>query len=247
MKPHISAVASESYASALYDLAVKREASSRYEQLSQSEKAQLTIETFEEIFTSWMNNHKHQLEETVAATLPTVRKNINEQLQQVGIFCLTENPDSLLMWAHYADSHRGFVIEFDGESPFFNQAPRSPSDMRCLHQITYSKTRPSIILSEVADFTPFFTKSNEWDYEMEWRMMLPTSEASTIIKLPHDTIHLFIVPKTSIISIIFGSRASDSMIKEIKSIIASDNEFSHVKFKYARIDELHFKLNISDE
>lgn len=28
----------------------------------------------------------------------------------IGLLCLTEKPDNLLMWAHYADSHAGFVV-----------------------------------------------------------------------------------------------------------------------------------------
>lgn len=36
-----------------------------------------------------------------------------------GILSLTEAPDNLLMWAHYADSHRGVVIGFDESHAFF--------------------------------------------------------------------------------------------------------------------------------
>ena len=36
-----------------------------------------------------------------------------------GVFCLTEHKSSLLIWAHYADSHKGCVIElsFRGRVP----------------------------------------------------------------------------------------------------------------------------------
>ena len=33
--------------------------------------------------------------------------------KQVGICCLTQDPFNLLMWSHYADSHRGMVVEFE--------------------------------------------------------------------------------------------------------------------------------------
>jgi hypothetical protein len=36
-----------------------------------------------------------------------------------GILSLSETHDNLLMWAHYADHHRGFVIQFDETHPFF--------------------------------------------------------------------------------------------------------------------------------
>jgi|SRR5580658_5344823 hypothetical protein len=44
-----------------------------------------------------------------------------------GVLCLSEAPANLLMWAHYADSHRGFVVEFDPASPFFCQRDSIPS------------------------------------------------------------------------------------------------------------------------
>jgi len=30
----------------------------------------------------------------------------------IGLVCLTENPLDMLMWAHYGESHKGFVAEF---------------------------------------------------------------------------------------------------------------------------------------
>jgi hypothetical protein len=42
----------------------------------------------------------------------------------VGILSLTEKRDNLLMWAHYANDHQGFVIEFDDTHEYFHQKPR---------------------------------------------------------------------------------------------------------------------------
>ena len=38
----------------------------------------------------------------------------------IGILCLSEVRDSILMWGHYTDSHQGFVIGFDSDQPFFS-------------------------------------------------------------------------------------------------------------------------------
>lgn len=46
----------------------------------------------------------------------TMKESFNERF---GILSLTQSHDSLLMWAHYGHSHRGFVIEFDPESELF--------------------------------------------------------------------------------------------------------------------------------
>lgn len=36
-----------------------------------------------------------------------------------GIFSLSATPKNILMWSHYTDAHKGFVIEFDNTHPFF--------------------------------------------------------------------------------------------------------------------------------
>jgi hypothetical protein len=40
------------------------------------------------------------------------RKRINSE---IGILCLCENPKSVVMWSHYADEHKGFVVDFESE------------------------------------------------------------------------------------------------------------------------------------
>ncbi|MBT2912543.1 DUF2971 domain-containing protein [Vibrio anguillarum] len=37
----------------------------------------------------------------------------------IGILCLSRNPNSLLMWSHYADEYKGVVVEFDEAHEFF--------------------------------------------------------------------------------------------------------------------------------
>ncbi len=40
----------------------------------------------------------------------------NWTVNKYGFYCLSELPDHPLMWAHYADMHRGFCVEFDTEA-----------------------------------------------------------------------------------------------------------------------------------
>jgi hypothetical protein len=42
-------------------------------------------------------------------TLDNIKKNI----LNIGILCLSEIDNNILMWSHYAEEHRGFCIEFD--------------------------------------------------------------------------------------------------------------------------------------
>src|ERR1051325_2912021 len=36
-----------------------------------------------------------------------------------GVLCLSSRNESILMWGHYSDSHKGVVIGFDGSNPVF--------------------------------------------------------------------------------------------------------------------------------
>ena len=50
----------------------------------------------------------------IVDNLAVVQKRFSRlQSNFAGILCLTSNPDSVVMWSHYADKHRGIVIEFD--------------------------------------------------------------------------------------------------------------------------------------
>lgn len=65
---------------------------------------------------------------------PTIQM-INQKFYEVsnrviGILSLTSKNDNLLMWVHYANSHKGFVVEFNIENVFFNQTVRAGEILR---------------------------------------------------------------------------------------------------------------------
>jgi len=84
------------------------------------------------------------------------------------VLSLAENRDSLLMWGHYTDGHKGILIGFDADDEILAE----PSKDRRLARVVYAKTRPS--RPNIEDFTEeelYFTKSDEWAYEREWRIL----------------------------------------------------------------------------
>lgn len=42
-----------------------------------------------------------------------VETTLHELLDHVGVLCLSESSEQTLLWAHYADGHRGVCVEFD--------------------------------------------------------------------------------------------------------------------------------------
>lgn len=104
-------------------------------------------------------------------------KSFNEEFQQnadnhLGILSLSEDYKNLLMWAHYASSHEGIVIEFEREHEFFTKTYKSGNILGVLNKINYSNKRPSSDINEISAIDVFLTKSIEWEYEKEYRMFM---------------------------------------------------------------------------
>ncbi|MEI9948271.1 MAG: DUF2971 domain-containing protein [Pseudomonadota bacterium] len=105
--------------------------------------------------------------EQVARVTPWVVGQYQEQLErECGVFSLAEDRGNLLMWAHYADMHKGICLEFDTSIVPFDAD---------LHQVIYQEALP-VLAMPVVDFEAFadsvlLGKSSHWRYEQEWRLV----------------------------------------------------------------------------
>jgi Protein of unknown function (DUF2971) len=163
----------------------------------------------------------------------------------IGVLSLSEKRDDLLMWAHYAQNHRGFVIGFDGGHGYFHQRLSPSDEFRHVRKVQYSKSRPNIKLTTVEDATGIFlTKSEDWRYEDEWRMMRPLANASETKVVGDRSVHLFSFPPACVTEVILGYRMAPQFKKEIFEYLSSDEQYSHVEKYEALLDEREFKLNI---
>jgi|SRR5450830_76237 len=94
----------------------------------------------------------------------TLRKFIRKT---TGVCCFFKDvPRHPLMWAHYADSHTGFCVEYEVDEV---SAP--------LYEVNYSSQLPSLSVNELI-FCPeesllrvLTTKNLEWSYEKEVRLI----------------------------------------------------------------------------
>lgn len=135
-------------------------------------------------------NHKVYIEymfQTVCKIIPqmdrkvlrqTVRESVDDEIdkqisnmkKKFRIACFTENSLSPLMWAHYADSHKGFCIEYD--------LTRIPEGYRFgILPVIYSNERYDITNAVITRnrnllMNPYYFKSLHWEYEKEWRMVI---------------------------------------------------------------------------
>lgn len=112
-----------------------------------------------------------------------------------GIFSLSKRYDSNLMWGHYA-KHSGCAIGFNLDHSFFN------SDKFLRGKVKYSNQR-TILTDNELDENIFFTKSKDWSYEREFRLIAELKDHDEKIDKPVP-IYLFKIPFETISEIIVG-------------------------------------------
>ncbi|MFA5293767.1 MAG: DUF2971 domain-containing protein [Phycisphaerae bacterium] len=81
---------------------------------------------------------------------------------------------AILMWSHYTDSHQGICIGFDYNKLLFgfNNNPCIPDNVKYPPANEYNWNPFTNNEKEITDKI-FFTKASCWEYEQEWRVVLP--------------------------------------------------------------------------
>ncbi len=105
----------------------------------------------------------------------------------------TTSHENLLLWSHYANSHKGICVEFD--------ATRLP--ILYSFKVDYSEVYPEVEYPRPTDgrgFIPALVKSLAWDYEKEYRSFL-VPEAD---QQPTNDGISYILSKMDIKNIYFG-------------------------------------------
>lgn len=110
------------------------------------------------------------------------------------ITCFSETRDDTLMWGHYANSHKGFCVEYDFKELIKEEFSKNINKIKLfLFPVIYSKERfdgTSYFYTLIQQylcrnsnfrFYPYYqdllfglkvliTKSKNWEYEKEWRL-----------------------------------------------------------------------------
>lgn len=152
--------------------------------------------------------------------------------ERYGVLSLSEQVDSLLMWAHYAKGHTGFALGFDGTHPFFESA----------RSVEYRDLRPDFRAADLVFHEVFFVKSREWSYEHEWRAIRLLTASDTVIRRTPLDIHLVKIPAQAVSQIILGSRSPASLALEARAAFSSGG--AGPTFLRVREDPRHFRLNV---
>ena len=188
------------------------------------------------------------------------------------IACFSERCDSPLMWAHYADCGRGICVEYDvpmtGE--LAHPIKSLSSDRDCflsMYPVIYSNERydathiaEDLILLLLAveigavnscDFSKYdllkdlklsLYKSNDWEYEREWRLF-------TWPYLPTDPERLFI-DKPLMTSVILGHCISEvqkeSVLEALRTYKMETKNTVKIKRMVVNTSSLKYNLKIEE-
>lgn len=158
----------------------------------------------------------------------------------LGIFSLTEDPLNLLMWSHYADSHLGFCIEFDGKAlwDFILWLSKSGKLILDLHPMEYKLEYPIINPYTEKIFDMFkeqaLTKSISWNYEKEWRLLFWDGANKNLQ-----------IPKEILTGVIIGLKTSQENIASILKCL-DENQLSSVKIKKCHKSDTEFSLILKE-
>ncbi len=124
---------------------------------------------------------------------------------QMGILSLSECPNQPLMWAHYADSHKGFCLGFAREETNVLGQYADPVEYRDtfpMPKIAHFKNDAGLqIIHDIA-----YTKSRDWEYEREWR----------VVKQQGDEEYPY---PGRLVEVIFGLNTENQHREEISAIV----------------------------
>lgn len=126
--------------------------------------------------------------------------------------------ENTLMWAHYADSHKGFCVEYHIDSSDFRRDSKFELTATRLFEVNYLPANNNVLSMSNSDMvlnskTAFFTKSNDWHYENEVRMVSYNPTDSDIYP------PFVLGAKSSISAIYFGVNCSQETIEIVRNAL----------------------------
>lgn len=174
--------------------------------------------------------------------LPEVQKETRLLLNKCKILCLSDAPDLVTMWTHYAENHQGIALQF-------RCIPQLDSPWKEARPVNYVENMPRLVdeqfLSDLlagnGHFEPkeiinrlIYTKSTDWSLEREWRICFGTGRNSdaTFEDLPFHPLELG--------AIIFGFRMPKEDQK--KFIGTAQQAYPNAQLLRVERDEKSFKL-----
>lgn len=160
---------------------------------------------------------------------------IRNLISKLRVTCFSKSFSNTLMWAHYANNHQGYCLEFtypDDQDTIF----------KYMSEVQYTSAYPYLNLPSFTDFNDIkditenlfnemisklvLTKEDIWSYEEECRIVL-TDEIGE--KIQNIDKNIIVYPIEAITAIYYGCNCDDISINKILKEFQSQTKVNHFK------------------
>ena len=147
--------------------------------------------------------------------------------KQMGVFCLAETINSVLMWSHYAANHYGIALKF-------NLGHEHAKELLPIWKVNYQPVRPVITDMHVTTQKRLLAdalaiKADFWHYEQEWRVM-KVDKAGTILPFNRGVIT----------DIALGAKCTAENEQSVRDMIGNIN----INLPRMRVSDITFDLTM---
>ena len=197
-----------------------------------------------EQFELFLDRLVESLDASQAATA-MARRNLDDLRRRMRLLCVSAVSDSVLMWSHYADQHRGVVLVFSSERleaglrvplqpvQYCDLLPRVYDDRKFYREMVYGLEGDSGLMR---DLTWALAKHSGWKYEAEWRMTTVADQGTLgdygDYAFPHD----------ALVAIKAGCRAKSHEAREL--LILARAFSRQIELYQMRMHESKFSVEV---
>lgn len=166
---------------------------------------------------------------------------LESTLNQSRVLCVAETNENVVMWSHYADSHKGISLRLEC-------VDEVDTSLLVAKPVTYTDTFPSFIeldehvkyltgqqSSKVSSFfmNAAYLKHSDWAYESEWRLHRPH-------EYEHGEFSDWAEDITVFGAIYFGCRIDPSHASDLMELI--ETKYPKMEVFQAKVSKFDFKL-----
>ena len=190
---------------------------------------------FDTIYLQWLDYYNQNNDKE--------RKHIKPMLEAMGnvrIRCFVNNKtkkspvSNILMWSHYADSHRGMCLEYRFSDEFMNQT-NDDSVLR-FRKVIYKREPLSIKSKQMMTDIGLLRKCNAWKYENEVRLISFAPDRKD------DFIPIKLDDGAYVSRVFFGMNCPKQDIEIVRSILSDEKtEFYQMKKDWEDIYHLKYR------
>lgn len=165
---------------------------------------------------------------------------LDEILKDIGVLSLSSTNDNILMWSHYANNHKGIVLEFDKKHLFFYESSVDKKLIHGLEKVNYciNKPYPENIKEYFLNKNLYLTKHLNWKYEKEYRVTVTFDESNN-----SENKYNIKFPPSLIKAVYIGVNTENKDFEYILNL-KQKKEWRHLNIYKFKINEKEYKLDL---